>query len=262
VDEQTGFMATEPKFYERLHAENEAYGRAQYDLNRLAGSRAMIAWGRRFADHRVRLLDIGCGKGQFLLELSRMFAQRFGVVFERIAGLDLVKAEPNRFQEIEPKLEFVQQSVDGQDLPYESGSFHLVCCNHVLEHIFETERFVREIRRIVHADGLAVLSVPNVAAWMNRLAFLFGGQPLGSEVGTEKVTYGFWPPSLKPRLEAFSPSGHIRDFTPGGLRDLSRACGFEPAGWWAQNGGWLIGLNPKLGRNIGILLQPARSGSA
>ena len=31
-------MATEPKFYERLHAENDAYGRARYNIARLAGN--------------------------------------------------------------------------------------------------------------------------------------------------------------------------------------------------------------------------------
>lgn len=212
------------------------------------------------AKQPVRLLDIGCGKGQFLLELSQAFARRFGMQFGRITGLDLGRAEPNVFREISAKFEFLQQSVDGQKLPFADRSFDLVCCNHVLEHIFETEKLVREIGRVLNPEGLAVISVPNVAAWMNRIAFLFGGQPLGSEVGTEKVSYGFWPPFLKSRLEAFAPSGHIRDFTPGGLRDLARACGFKPVGWWAQNGGVLIALNPKLGRNLGILLAPAGAG--
>jgi hypothetical protein len=87
---------------------------------------------------------------------------------------------------------------------------------------------------------------------MNRIAFLFGGQPLGSEVGTQSVTYGFWPGFLRDRLKQFDPSGHIRDFTPRSLRDLSAACGFQPTDWWAQNGGLIATLQ----RNIGILLEP------
>src|SRR5581483_3094566 len=110
----------------------------------------------------------------------------------RVAVVDLVKAENNLLGEIKPTVEFFQQSVDGQDLPFPDGTFDFVSCNHVLEHIFRTEKFVREIRRVLQPQGLAVISVPNTAAWMNRIAFLVAGQPLGSEVGAESVTYGFW----------------------------------------------------------------------
>jgi len=250
-------MRIDRSFYERLHSENGAYGMAQYDLGRLTGARSFQKWTKLAGGKALRVLDIGCGKGQFLLDLTSALQGRFGLHLQRVTGLDLVQADPNVFDSITPEFEFVQASVEGEPLPFEDGTYDLVCCNHVLEHIFETEHLVRQIRRVLTVDGLAVISVPNVAAWMNRIAFLFGGQPLGSEVGTEKVTYGFWPQRLKGRLEAFSPSGHIRDFTPGGLRDLMAACGFKHVGWWAQNGGVLIGLNPKLGRNLGILLQPA-----
>jgi SAM-dependent methyltransferase len=256
-------MQIDRAFYERLHSENDLYGRARYDVHRLLGGRAFRDWSARFSDREVRLLDIGCGKGTFLLELSRSLAGRYGLRIHQVTAVDLVKAEPNVFREIVPPLEFHQRSVDGGEaLPFAAGAYDLICCNHVLEHIFETEKFLREIRRVLSKDGLAVISVPNIAAWMNRIAFLFGGQPLGSEVGTERVTYGFWPAPLKERLSSFSPSGHIRDFTPGGLRDLALACGFKQVGWWAQNGGLFIAMNPKLGRNLGILLEPSGDSAA
>lgn len=171
----------------------------------------------------------------------------------RVAVVDLVRAQPNVLDRIAPRPEFHQQSVDGQALPFPDASFDLVTCNHVLEHVFKTEHLLREIRRVLQPAGLAVISVPNTAAWMNRLFFLFGGQPLGSEVGTESITYGFWPSFLKGRLARFDPSGHIRDFTPRSLRDLSVHCGFRHAGWWAQNGG----LVATLMRNLGIILEAA-----
>jgi SAM-dependent methyltransferase len=245
-------MYADEKWYERLHHSNVVYGRNVYDVDRLTAASAFRQWLERSNKGQLRVLDIGCGKGQFLLDLTGTLRSRCQAGLSRVAVVDLVKAENNLLGEIKPVPEFFQQSVDGENLPFADGSFDFVSCNHVLEHIFRTEKFVREIRRVLTPNGLAVISVPNTAAWMNRIAFLVAGQPLGSEVGAESVTYGFWPRFLQKKLTAFEPSGHIRDFTPRSLKDLTGACGFKFAGWWAQNGG----MFPTMMRNIGILLEP------
>lgn len=247
-------MQIESKFYDRLHSKDASYGKNVYDVPRLMATPAFRRWLDRNQQSKsqLRVLDIGCGKAQFLFDVTSALRQNHQADFQRVAVVDLIRAEGSRLGEISPAPEFFQQSVDGQKLPFEDAAFDFVSCNHVLEHIFETEKFLKEIRRVLRPGGLAVISVPNCAAWMNRIAFLFGGQPLGSEVGTQSVTYGFWPGFLQDRLKQFDPSGHIRDFTPRSLRDLSAACGFQPTDWWAQNGGLIATLQ----RNIGILLEP------
>jgi SAM-dependent methyltransferase len=248
-------MQIESKFYERLHTDDKTYGNASYDVARLLGSSASGRWAERSKSRDVAILDIGCGKGQFVLDLVAELNRRHTITPKRVALLDLVRTENNEFGRISPTPEFFQQSVDGQSLPFPDASFDFISCNHVLEHVFETEKFLREIRRVVRPGGLVVISVPNCAAWMNRIFFLFGGMPLGAEVGTESITYGFWPAFMKSKLVRFVPSGHIRDFTPRSLRDLTEACGFKWAGWWAQNGGMI----PTWKRNLGILLEPSQS---
>jgi SAM-dependent methyltransferase len=249
-------MQIESKFYQRLHSNSKAYGKNVYDVKLLLNMPASRRWLERNRSRGLSALDIGCGKGQFLFDITTALVNKYGAKLQRVAVVDLVKAEGNLLGQISPVPEFFQQSVDGQKLPFADASFDFVSCNHVLEHIFETEKFLKEIRRVLQPTGLAVISVPNCAAWMNRIAFLFGGQPLGTEVGTESVTYGFWPGFLQDRLKEFEPSGHIRDFTPRSLRDLAAACGFKQAGWWAQNGG----LIPTMKRNLGILLECEPSG--
>jgi SAM-dependent methyltransferase len=245
-------MQIEAKFYERLHSGDVGYGRNSYDVPRLLATPGLSRWLQRVNLSSLRVLNIGCGKGQFLFDITEAVRTAHKARLARVAVVDLVRTEGNLLDRLTPTPEFFQQSVDGEKLPFADHSFDFVSCNHVLEHVFQTEKLLREIRRVTQPQGIVVISVPNVAAWMNRLAFLFSGQPLGSEVGTESVEYGFWPGFLKPKLKQFQPSGHIRDFTPRSLWDLSAACGFKPAGWWAQNGG----LFPTLMRNLGIVLEP------
>lgn len=244
-------MKAEASFYDRLYSTDAEYGQGSYDVGRLISAPGFQRWIKRVGNKPYSYLEVGCGKGQFILDLTAILKSSAGMSVARIAAVDLIKPEGPIFERINPKPEFQQASVDGTQLPHDSASFDLVTCNHVLEHIFETEKFLRELRRVVRPTGLVVVSVPNVAAWMNRITFLFGGQPLSSEVGTERITYGYWPKSLQSRLTRYSPSGHIRDFTPRSLRELTAACGFRPVGWWAQNGG----MFPTLNRNLGILLE-------
>jgi ubiquinone/menaquinone biosynthesis C-methylase UbiE len=244
------------EFYPKLHATDQVYSAGEYHMKSLLGLRVVVQWGQSFRGRPMRLLDVGCGKGLFLRDFAAGMRQRCGVSEIRAAGIDIVRSPGDHFAEVCQDFKFVQQNLDGARLPFEDGSFDFVCCNQVLEHIFETEKLVREFRRILVPNGLSVISVPNTSAWVNRVFFLFAGQPLGSEVGTEKTTYGFWPEFLQYKLEPFRPSGHIRDFTPRGLRDLTGHCGFETVGWWKQSPGMIARLGNWAGRNLAIVLKP------
>jgi 2-polyprenyl-3-methyl-5-hydroxy-6-metoxy-1,4-benzoquinol methylase len=245
------------EFYPKLHAADKEYSAGQYHMKSLLESSVVKKWGANYRARTLRLLDVGCGKGLFLRDFAQGMRVGCGVAEIQAAGTDIVRSPSDHFAEIAPDFKFVQQNLDGKPLAFRDSSFDFVCCNQVLEHIFETEQLVREFRRVLSPTGLCVISVPNTAAWVNRIAFLFGGQPLGSELGSESITYGFWPRFLQKKLVPFKPSGHIRDFTPRGLSDLAAHCGFETVGWWPQSHGLVARLGKWAGRGIGIVLRPA-----
>ena len=83
---------------------------------------------------------------------------------------------------------------------------------------------------------------------------LFGGQPLGDEIGAEATWYGYWPPQGQNHLRKFCPSGHVRSFSPRGLKDLTEDCGFKVVGWWNQDVHALYRITPWAGRGIGVVL--------
>jgi ubiquinone/menaquinone biosynthesis C-methylase UbiE len=244
-------------FYQKLHAQDQTYSAGEYHINSLMSLGVIKGWAKSQNGHSPRLLDVGCGKGLFLRDFALELKRRHGIPAVQAAGIDLVKSPGDHFSEICPDFKFIQQNLDGQSLPFADASFDFLSCNQVLEHIFETEKLVREFRRVLTPNGLCVIGVPNTAAWINRILLLFGGQPLGADIGTEKVTYGFWPAFLQSKLERFSPSGHIRAFTPRGLKDLVSYCGFETVGWWKQNKGPIARLGKWAGRDLAVVLKPS-----
>jgi SAM-dependent methyltransferase len=52
------------------------------------------------------------------------------------------------------------RGVDLQDQPFPDGSYDLVVCNHVLEHVPDDDRALRELARVLAPGGLAVITVP------------------------------------------------------------------------------------------------------
>ncbi len=53
-----------------------------------------------------------------------------------------------------------RERFDVVDIPYPDGSFDVVICNHVLEHVPDDARAMRELRRVLAPDGWAVLQTP------------------------------------------------------------------------------------------------------
>jgi SAM-dependent methyltransferase len=49
---------------------------------------------------------------------------------------------------------------DGYDLPFAAGSFRLVVCDYVIEHVPDPERFLRSLGDVIEAGGVAYLEVP------------------------------------------------------------------------------------------------------
>lgn len=51
-------------------------------------------------------------------------------------------------------------SLDLQNIDREAGSYDIIICNHVLEHVRDDRRALQELNRVTHEDGFIQLSVP------------------------------------------------------------------------------------------------------
>lgn len=53
-------------------------------------------------------------------------------------------------------------------LPFASGSFDVVLCNHVIEHVPDLPTALSELRRVLRPRGLLIIGVPNEGCLMGR----------------------------------------------------------------------------------------------
>lgn len=130
--------------------------------------------------HRKKVLDLGCGPGFWLIELSRLDC-------EEIVGADLTNnalalaQKRCRMYEVN-NVSFSQQNAEC--LSFSGGEFDHVNCQGVIHHTPETEKAIAEIARVLKVGGTANISVYykniflrnwQMVKWIGKLINLLGG---------------------------------------------------------------------------------------
>lgn len=103
----------------------------------------------------IRMLEVGTGSGGI--------AHYFGTHGELRCEVDAVDVHDNRL--ISDGYRYHQ--VQGTQLPFADQSFDVVLTNHVIEHVGDEQAqraHLAEIHRVMRADGVGYLAVPN--RWM------------------------------------------------------------------------------------------------
>jgi ubiquinone/menaquinone biosynthesis C-methylase UbiE len=95
------------------------------------------------------ILDAGCGTGEIASRVARLFP-RANVVGVDILDAHLMRAR-ERYAELAPRLRFEHQSVF--ELTYESKTFDLTLCRHVLHSIPHADRVIAELARVTKPGG-------------------------------------------------------------------------------------------------------------
>jgi ubiquinone/menaquinone biosynthesis C-methylase UbiE len=236
-------MQSFKSFYQKRF--DGTYGAGTYNIDSLMRISAFRKW---MDSHKTfKYLETGCGMGRFPRELVGRLQEK-GCALSEICFSDM---DNHLAPETAKMGRFAACQLGEEPLPFPDKSFDIVVCNHVLEHIFETENALRELSRVTAPGGIILLGVPNMGNWYSRIMFLFGYVPLGLDCGTESVTYG---KGLgKKSAKDFPPSGHIRGFTAIALRELCEHCGLEVLSWWNQG---IEPLSKVLYRYLGAIVVP------
>lgn len=96
-----------------------------------------------------KILDLGCGRGEFLRGFIRCGLDGYGVDQSLLA------------KTIFPEAEISQSDLEKAPLPYKDNSFDVVFSKSVLEHFYYPEKLVQQIRRVLNPGGLVITMVPD-----------------------------------------------------------------------------------------------------
>jgi SAM-dependent methyltransferase len=124
----------------------------QVDADLWAEHVSRYAFAARWASG-ARVLDIGCGAGYGTAELAAP---------ARIAiGIDLSPDATTHARAAYPfaNIQFVPASATA--LPFADGTFHLITAFEVIEHLADWRLLLGEARRLLHPNGIFLVSTPN-----------------------------------------------------------------------------------------------------
>jgi SAM-dependent methyltransferase len=101
----------------------------------------------------AKVLDVGCGTGEITARLAEKFPKATFI------GVDLEEPHLDRARErcagFGDRVRF--QVDDALDLSFDSGSFDLVVCRHLLQAVPDAKRVLTEIHRVLRPGGRAHL---------------------------------------------------------------------------------------------------------
>jgi SAM-dependent methyltransferase len=149
-------------------------------------------------------LEVGSGFGQYL----RHVAARPGTGL--VCGLEVVKSAALASRA--DGVQVIRADVAASSLPFGDSVFDTVLCAEVIEHMYDTDHLLIEMKRVLRPGGRLVITTPNLASWYNRLSLLLGHQPFFSEVSLRHTVGLPYPMKMN--------YGHIHVFTLRSLLDL------------------------------------------
>ncbi len=165
-------------------------------------------------NENAKFVDVGCSKGDKTLRYSKIIGTKniLGIEIEESAvkiakkkGIEIVGSDLNK------KWNFKDNSID------------VLTANQVIEHLYDTDNFVKEIKRILKPGGYAIISTNNLSSWHNFVPLLLGYQPFPNDVSND-TSVGKLIKLYKGDAGSWA---HLRIFAFVALKEIFEYHGFE-----------------------------------
>jgi SAM-dependent methyltransferase len=156
----------------------------------------------------ARLLDAGCGQGDYLWLYSEM-----GL---RAVGADISPVVLKEARDLNPSaaLELVRLESE-YGLPHRDSSFDVIFCGEVMPQIRDVHLVLSEFNRVLRDGGLLILTAP-YHGWAKNVL-----------IACCAFGHHYYPHNYR-----------LRFFTPSSLMKALQRAGFAPEPWRAGDGYW------------------------
>ena len=187
----------------------------------------------------MRVLDVGCGRGETLRRCAKLGARAFGVDYASVA-VRMAGRLVRGCWETQGVVAVYQ--ADAKCLPFPRASFDRVLMFDLVEHLrpWELERALAEVRRVLRPGGrLIVHTAPN--AWYDRFAY-----PLVRVARTLMGQGADYPEDPRAIIPA-NLDVHVNEQSALSLWRVLRRAGFRTKVWLVtppqnRQEGWLLRL--------------------
>jgi SAM-dependent methyltransferase len=176
-----------------------------------------------------RILDLGCGNGQFTMEFADILKPK------EIHGVEFVASS---IEECTKKgIQCRKFDLNGK-WSYESDYFDFILSSQNIEHMHNTRLYLEECYRCLKPGGQVIILTENLASWINIFALLFGWQPFsltfinGWNIGNPFIWHADEPKDQVFLEEYYRTGvsgtvGHVRVLSYICLKDMLAKTGFK-----------------------------------
>lgn len=106
-----------------------------------------------------KLLEIGCGRGDFLKSFQQLGADCY--------GLDLAESAVAQLRHLQVK----KADVSKESFPFEANAFDFVYHKSLIEHLYSPDHLMRETYRVLRPGGRVIILTPD---WLSQMKVFYG----------------------------------------------------------------------------------------
>src|SRR5215213_2010849 len=148
-----------------------------------------------------RLLEIGCGAGNLLLQATVAGSYPVALDFS-MQALTFVRA---RLEEVQSTPDspsgFACTQAIGESLPFPDNTFDCILLSEVIEHLEEPQISIREARRVLCPGGRLLITTPNYRSFWPIMEWAVDRLNIAPKMAGEQHISRFHPSSLKKMLD-------------------------------------------------------------
>ncbi len=113
-----------------------------------------------------RILDIGCGAGTIGKQIKQ-------IMDCEVIGITNIESEVSTGSQWLDRV--ILHDLNQEEFPSnELGEFDCIICCHVLEHLYQPQQLLQQIKPSIKSNGILVVALPNILFWKQRLEFIKG----------------------------------------------------------------------------------------